>query len=226
MSQTLAVIGGTGPQGRGLAYRFAMAGHEVIVGSRDALKADEKATEVAKKTGSTVTIRGLENSEAAAAADIVLLAVPYEGHSSLVSSLAEQLAGKIVISCINPLAFDEAGPYAVQVPAGSAAEEAAGLVPTAKVVGAFHHLSALNLWEHEGPLSNEDVLVCGNDDGANQIVAELSSALTGRTGVIAGRLRLARELEPWTAVLININKRFKVRSGIQISGLPAPVTAP
>ena len=225
MSHTIAVIGGTGPQGRGLAYRLAMGGYDVVVGSRDAVKAGEKATEIAEKAGGAVTIRGCGNSAAADEADIVVLAVPYEGHAALVASLGEQLAGKIVISCVNPLAFDAAGPYAVRVPDGSAAEEAARLVPTAKVVGAFHHVSALNLWKHEGPLSHEDVLVCGDDNEANEVVAELAGTVTGRAGVIAGGLRLARELEPLTAVLININKRFKVRSGIQISGLPALASA-
>lgn len=221
MSQTIAVIGGTGPQGRGLAYRFALGGYAVIIGSRDAAKAGEKAAEIAERVGSNVTISGSGNSSAVAGADIVLLAVPYEGHAELVSSLADQLAGKLVISCVNPLAFDAAGPYAVRVPDGSAAEEAARLAPKVKVVGAFHHVSALNLWKHEGPLSHEDVLVCGDDEDANKVIAELVRTVTGHPGVIVGGLRLARELEPWTAVLININKRFKVRSGIQISGLPA-----
>lgn len=226
MSYTIAVIGGTGPQGRGLAYRFALGGHNVIIGSRDAHKASEKASEIVQKTDGVISIRGENNSVAAAEADIVILAVPYEGHAGLVSSLASQLAGKIVVSCVNPLSFDAAGPYSVRVQDGSAAEEAARLVPTATIVGAFHHVSALNLWNHEGPLSHEDVLVCGDDNEANEVVVDLAQAVTGNTGINAGGLRLARELEPWTAVLININKRFKVRSGIQISGLPASALTP
>jgi len=214
---TIAVIGGTGPQGRGLAYRFALSGHEVIIGSRDAGRASDKATEIAEKAG--VIVSGADNAAAAAAADVVMLAVPFDGHAALVVSLAAELDTKIVISCVNPLGFDAKGPYAIRVGAGSAAEEAQQLVPGARVVGAFHHVSALNLWKHEGPLEHEDVLVCGDDEDANTVVAELAATVTGRGGIIAGGLRLARELEPWTGVLISINKRHKVRSGIRISGL-------
>lgn len=216
---TIAVIGGTGPQGRGLAYRFAIAGYDVTIGSRDAGRAQEKADEIAAKIDGDQTLAGQDNATAAAAADIVVLAVPFDGHADLVRSLAAQLEGKIVVSCVNPLGFDAEGPFALPVGAGSAAEEAAQIVPGARIVGAFHHVSALNLWKHEGLLEHEDVLVCGNDDDANAAVAELATAVTGRAGIVAGGLRLARELEPWTGVLISINKRHKVRSGIQISGL-------
>lgn len=216
---TIAVIGGTGPQGRGLGYRFAQAGHKVILGSRNSERAVAKAEEVRAHGGEDLSVDGAENLEAANAADVVVLAVPYEGHDELVSALAPALAGKVVISCVNPLAFDGDGPYAVPVADGSAAEEAAKIVPDARIVGAFHHVAALSLWRHEGPLEEEDVLVCGNDEEANELVADLAKAVTGREGIIAGNLRLARELEPWTAVLISINKRFKVRSGTRISGL-------
>jgi len=216
--QSIAVIGGTGPQGRGLAYRFAVAGHEVVIGSRDAARAQERAEEIAAKVGPEARLRGAENAEAAAQADIVLLAVPYDGHAALVSSL--DLAGKVTISCVNPLGFDAKGPYALDVPDGSAAEELARLAPEALVVGAFHHVSAINLWKHEGLLDDEDVLVCGDDEAAVATVVDLAATVTGRPGVVAGGLRLARELEPWTGVLISVNKRYKVRSGIRVSGLP------
>lgn len=215
----IAVVGGTGPQGRGLAYRFALAGHSVIVGSRERDRAREKAEEIAER-GPGLDLTGEENLAAAEAAQVVVLAVPYEGHADLVASLAPALDGKVVISCVNPLGFDTAGPYALQVEDGSAAEEAARVAPGARIVGAFHHVSAVNLWRHEGPLADEDVLVCGDDDEANDMVADLARTVTGRPGVVAGGLRLARELEPWTGVLISINKRHKVRSGTRISGLP------
>lgn len=219
----IAVIGGTGPQGRGLAYRLALAGHEVLIGSRDASRAADKAAEIAeavRQTGlDTVSVDGDENLAAAGNAENVLLAVPYDGHDELVASLAPALSGKIVVSCVNPLGFDEKGPFALDVADGSAAEEGQRLVPDARFVGAFHHVSAVNLWKHKGPLTEEDVLVCGDDDDANNIVADLAKAVTGHRGVIAGGLRLARELEPLTGVLISINKRHKVRSGVRIIGL-------
>jgi len=222
MTQTplsVAVVGGTGPQGRGLAYRFAAAGHRVVIGSRAADRAEEKAAEINTKLGEA-TVTGAENGAAVDQSDVVLLAVPWEGHAELVSGLAEHLAGKLVISCVNPLGFDERGPYGL-VLEESAAEEAQRLVPTARVVGAFHHVAALSLWKTPDPLSHEDVLVCGDDDEAKQMVAALAASVTGKPGIDAGALRLARQLEPLTAVLISMNKRYKTRSGIAITGVGA-----
>ena len=216
-ARKIAIVGGTGPQGKGLAYRFAAAGHEVRVGSRDASRAAEIAAGIAEHAGAPV--EGGTNDDVAQVSDIVVLTVPYDGHAGLVAALEPALRGKIVVSCVNPLGFDAKGPYALPVRDRSAAEELARLVPEAQVVGAFHHVSALNLWRHKGPLDDEDVLVCGDHEDANAIVASLATSVTGRDGVIAGGLRLARELEPWTAVLIGINKRHKVRSGIRVTGL-------
>lgn len=218
----IAVVGGTGPQGRGLAYRFALAGHEVVVGSRDAGRAGEKGEEIAQKAG--VPVAGAGNAEAAANADIVVLAVPWDGHAELVGSLAGVLDGKIVISCVNPLGFDAAGPYGLVVQE-SAAEEVQRLVPGARVVGGFHHVAALSLWKTPDALSHEDVLVCGDDAEAKGLVQDLAVAVTGKRGIDAGALRLARQLEPLTAVLMSINKAYKARSGIAITGVdvdPAP----
>ena len=213
----IAVVGGTGPQGKGLAYRFAAAGHDVRVGSRDAGRAAETAGLIAERAG--VPVGGGTNSDVAQASDIVVLAVPFDGHAELVTALEPSLRGKIVVSCVNPLGFDAKGPYALRVADGSAAEELARLTPESQVVGAFHHVSAVTLWKRAGLLEHEDVLVCGDHEDANAVVASLATSVTGREGVIAGGLRLARELEPWTAVLIGINKRHKVRSGIRITGL-------
>jgi len=214
----IAVVGGTGPQGRGLAYRWARHGHRVVLGSRSAERARATATEVSERLPEA-QVTGTTNEEAVRAADVVVLAVPYDGHDDLVASLADSLAGKVVISCVNPLGFDEHGPFALDVPGGSAAETAAALVPGARVVGAFHHVSAPRLWGKREYLDHEDVLVCGDDEDAKQVAIELARAVTSRPGVDAGRLRIARQLEPWTAVLISINKRYKVRSGTAISGL-------
>lgn len=213
----IAVVGGTGAQGKGLAYRFAAAGHDVVLGSRDAGRAGQTAATVAKHAGTEV--RGATNHDAAADADIVVLSVPYDGHAALVGALADVLADRIVVSCVNPLGFDRVGAFALDVPDGSAAEEAARLAPRARLVGAFHTVSAVSLWRDEGPLDHEDVLVCGDEAEANAVVAELATSVTGRPGVQVGPLRQARQLEPLTAVLIAVNKRYKVRSGIRIGGL-------
>jgi 8-hydroxy-5-deazaflavin:NADPH oxidoreductase len=219
-SYRIAVIGGTGPQGKGLAYRFARHGHTVVLGSRSAERAEAAAAEIRERVPEG-DVTGAGNAEAAQAADVVLLAVPYDGHDGLVADLAPVLEGKTVISCVNPLGFDKQGPFGLgDVAGGSAAEAAASIVPEATVVGAFHHVSAVTLWGEDDYLDHEDVLVCGDDKDAKQVAIELARTVTGHDGVDAGRLRLARQLEPLTAVLISINKRYKTRSGIAVSGIP------
>jgi NADPH-dependent F420 reductase len=215
---TIAVIGGTGPQGKGLAYRWAKHGHTVVLGSRAKERAEQAASEIRERL-TDAAVSGTDNASATAGADVVALAVPYDGHDELVADLAPQLAGKIVISCVNPLGFDKRGPYGLDIPGGSAAETAATLAPGATLVGGFHHVSAVSLWSEQEFLSHEDVLVCGDDQDAKQVAIELARAVTGRDGVDAGKLRMARQLEPLTAVLISINKRYKTRSGIAVSGL-------
>ncbi len=213
----IAVVGGTGPQGKGLAYRFALLGHEVVLGSRDISRSQETAVEINSKL-SAPTVVGATNVDAVGAADVVLLAVPWDGHAVLVESLADHLAGKIVISCVNPLGFDQDGPFGLDLKE-SAAQETQRLVPAAKVVGAFHHVAALSLWKTPEFLHHEDVLVCGDDVDAKSTVQDLAASVTGKRGIDVGGLRLARQLEPLTAVLISVNKRYKTRSGVAITGV-------
>ena len=214
----IAVMGGTGPQGKGLGYRFAKHGHAVVLGSRAAEKAEAAAAEVNDRLSSPA-VTGAANADACAEADVVLLAVPYDGHDELVATLP--LAGKTVISCVNPLAFDKQGPHGRVIDGGegSAAESAQRIAPDATVVGAFHHVSAKNLWSDEDYLDHEDVLVCGDSAEGKAVAVELARCVTGRDGIDAGKLRLARQLEPLTAVLISINKAYKAQSGIRISGV-------
>jgi len=218
----VAVIGGTGPQGKGLGYRFARHGHDIVLGSRSAEKAEGIAAEVAERLASVEgagTARGAANADAIAAADVVLLAVPYDGHDELVASLAGALTGKTLISCVNPLAFDKRGAHGrvINNGEGSAAESAAELAAGATVVGAFHNVSAFGLWG-EDEFLDEDVIVVGDSVEAKQVAIELALAVTGRLGVDGGKLRLARVLEPFTAVLISINRKYKTHSGIRVTG--------
>ncbi|WP_193613934.1 NADPH-dependent F420 reductase [Nocardioides lijunqiniae] len=218
----IAVIGGTGPQGKGLGYRFARHGHTVVLGSRAAEKAVPVAEEVTARLSGVEgagEVTGASNADACAGADVVLLAVPYDGHDELVATLP--LEGKVVISCVNPLAFDKQGPHGriIDDGAGSAAESAQRIAPEATVVGAFHHVSAVTLWGEADYLDDEDVLVCGDTAEGKAVAIELARSVTGRDGIDAGKLRLARQLEPLTAVLISINKRYKAHSGVRISGL-------
>ncbi|WP_341242884.1 NADPH-dependent F420 reductase [uncultured Nocardioides sp.] len=217
----IAVIGGTGPQGKGLGYRFARAGHSVVLGSRSAEKAGPVADEVTERLAGVEgagSVTGAANADAIGEADVVLLAVPYDGHAELVESLP--LAGKTVISCVNPLAFDKRGAHGQIIDGGegSAAEEAQRLQPEATVVGAFHNVSAVLLWGEDDYL-DEDVLVVGDVVEAKEVAMDLAEAVTSRRGIDAGKLRLARQLEPFTAVLISINRKYKTHAGVRISGV-------
>ena len=135
------------------------------------------------------------------------------------AALREPLRGKVVIDCVNPLGFDKQGPFALPVPEGSAAQQAAALLPDSRVTAAFHHVSAVTLWGEDDYLDHEDILVCGDSAEGKAVAIELARSVTGRDGVDAGALRLARQLEPLTAVLISINKKYKVHSGIRVAGL-------
>ena len=213
--KTLAVIGGTGPQGRGLARRFASAGLTVTIGSRSAAKAEATAAELAAATGGSVT--GTDNASAAAHGDLVLIVVPWEGHSDLLKELAPVLEGKVVVDCVNPLGFDKQGAYALHVEEGSASQQAALLLPESTVVGAFHNVSAVLLDDPSADSVDTDVLVLGDDREATDLVQDLAAAIPGVRGVYGGRLRNAHQVEALTANLISINRRYKAHSGLRVT---------
>ena len=209
---TIGILGGTGPQGRGLTRRLAAAGHSVIVGSRTAARAQEVAAAYAE----VGPVRGADNAEAARA-DLVILAVPYEGHADLLRSLASELAGKIVVDCVNPLGFDKQGPFPLKVDAGSAAQEAQQILPDSTVIAAFHHVSAVLLDDPEVDHIEGDVMVLGEDREAVQQVCDLATAIPGARGVYAGRLRNAGQVEALTANLISVNRRYKAHAGLRMT---------
>lgn len=207
----LAVLGGTGEQGRGLARRFALAGHSVVLGSRSA----ERATEAAVGLPGTVT--GAANADAAAEADVVIVAVPWDGHKELLEALAPVLAGKVVIDCVNPLGFDKQGAFALPVEEGSAAEQAAAVLPESTVVGAFHHVSAVLLLDETVDSLDTDILVLGDDRAATDLVEALVARIPGMRGIYAGRLRNAHQVEALTANLISVNRRYKAHAGLRVT---------
>jgi len=213
---TVGVLGGTGPQGKGLALRWAKAGIRVVIGSRSAERAATAATELAEQSG-TDLVTGGDNAECAATADIVLVAVPWEGHGDLLESLRDQLVGKIVIDCVNPLGFDKQGPFALPVEEGSAAQQAEKLLPESRVTAAFHHVSAVHLVDLSIAELDTDVLVLGDDRDATDLVRALADAVPGMRGVFGGRLRNAHQVEALTANLIAINRRYKAHAGIRIT---------
>ena len=209
----IGILGGTGEQGRGLARRFAMAGHPVIIGSR----VHDRAHAVAREIGHDA--RGLANRDAAREATLVIAAVPWEGHAELLTGLASELAGKIVVDCVNPMGFDQRGAYALPVAEGSAAQQAAALLPHSRVVGAFHHVSAVLLLDADVASLDQDILVLGDDRDATDLVQALAARIPGLRGVYAGRLRNSGQIEALTANLVSINRRYKAHAGLRITDI-------
>lgn len=207
----VAVLGGTGEQGRGLARRFALAGLQVVLGSRDAARAAQAAEDLPD------TVRGTDNASAALAGDVVVVAVPWDGHRDLLAGLAGELAGKVVVDCVNPLGFDGQGAFALAVEEGSAAQQAQAVLPGSRVVAAFHHVSAVLLLDPSVDQVDTDVLVLGDDRPATDLVQALASAVPGMRGVYGGRLRNAHQVEALTANLISVNRRYKAHAGLRVT---------
>jgi 8-hydroxy-5-deazaflavin:NADPH oxidoreductase len=215
--ETLGFIGGTGPQGRGLGLRLAQAGHRVLLGSRDAAKAQEAVAKVEGKVAG-LPVEGLSNADVVAQADIVVVVVPYAAQRATLEPLAGAIGGKVVVSCVAPLGFDDAGPHPVPVEEGSAAEQCQALLPDARVVGAFQNVSATKLLRPDEPVE-ADVVLTGDDEAAREVVADLVARIPGMRAVHAGPLRLSRPLEELTAVLIAINQRHKTHASVRITGV-------
>lgn len=217
MTLTIAVLGGTGKEGSGLAMRWAMNGYNVIVGSRDAERAVARVAELNAQLGKDLLV-GMGNPEAATKADIVVLSVPYTAHQATLEGVKEQVAGKILIDLTVPLQPPKV--RTVHLPEGKAAalEAQALLGEGVKVVAAFQNVSA----EHLGDphyVVDCDVLVCGNDAEAKQTVIKLVEG-TGMRGVDAGSLANAVAVEALTPVLLYINKAYNIKgSGIRITGI-------
>jgi NADPH-dependent F420 reductase len=207
----VGVLGGTGPQGRGLAYRLAKAGQQVIIGSRAA----DRAQATSGRLG--LGIEGADNAECARRSDIVIVAVPWDGHGKTLESLREELAGKLVVDCVNPLGFDKKGAYALKPQEGSAAEQAAALLPQSRVTAAFHHLSAVTLEDPEIDVIDTDVLVLGEVRADTDLVQALAGRIAGVRGIFAGRLRGAHQVESLVANLISVNRRYQAHAGLRIT---------
>jgi NADPH-dependent F420 reductase len=213
---TIGVLGGTGPQGRGLALRWAQAGLRVVIGSRSAERATEAAAEINAAAGST-SVAGGDNTACAAESDVVIVAVPWDGHADLLTGLKAELAGKVVVDCVNPLGFDKQGAFALPVTEGSAAQQAEALLPDSRVTAAFHHVSAVLLADLSIATLDTDVLVLGDDREATDLVRALADAIPGMRGIFGGRLRNAHQVEALTANLISVNRRYKAHAGLRVT---------
>jgi 8-hydroxy-5-deazaflavin:NADPH oxidoreductase len=218
----IAVLGGSGPEGFGLALRWAQAGETVIIGSRDAKRAQHSADKIKQRAGANAQVSGSENVVACAAADLLVLTIPFEGHAALLKQLKPAIRpGSIVIDATVPLAASVGGRASrtIGVWQGSAAQQTAELVPKGiAVVAAFQNVGA-ELLNADGPVDC-DVIVCSDDPNASQIVRHLATKIPGVRAIDGGKLENARILEQITALLIGLNIRHKGHSGIRITGLP------
>lgn len=219
----IAILGGTGAEGLGLGMRFALAGEDVVLGSRvseRALAAAENAMERLREAGCDVRpMAGAENASATDGADLVVLAFPYSGVATLVPLLADRLAGRVVLDVVNPLILEKRVFRLQPIEAGSAAEHIQSLLPRSEVVSAFKNESAEELAQIAQPMRG-DVVVCGDFPAARQRVLELIGRVRSVRGVDAGDLVNARSLEAITALLLNLNRRHRAVTSIQVLGLP------
>jgi len=221
-TRPIAIIGGTGPAGMGIALRWARAGETIIIGSRDVQRAEQAAATIQEKVGSQAQVSGMENAAACAAADVLMLTVPFEGQAALLKQLKPAMTeGSILIDATVPLAASVGGRASrtLGVWQGSAAQQAAELVPrNVSVVAAFHNLSA-ELLNGDAALDC-DVIVCSDDPDASQLTRQLAAKIPGVRAIDGGKLENARTIEQITALLIGLNIRHKGHAGIRITGLP------
>ena len=212
----IAILGGTGKEGAGLATRWAIAGHSIIIGSRDPARAHDKAVELRDKAHK-IPIVGHGNAEAAALGEVVVVALPASGLGTTLPEVRDACRGKVVVSTVVPLTFG--GPRLfTPPPEGSAAEQVQALLPESRVVAAFHHIAAHELASSDHPIDC-DLLLCGGDAAAKTVVTELGRAM-GLRSLDVGPLTNAGAVEGITAVLATINRRYKLKnSGIKITGL-------
>jgi NADPH-dependent F420 reductase len=222
MSRAIAIIGGTGPAGTGLALRWARAGETVIIGSRDSARAQQTADAIRKRAGANAHVSGMENSAACAASDLLVLTVPFEGQAALLRQLKPAIRpGSVLIDATVPLAASVGGRASrtLGVWQGSAAQQTAELVPKGvSVVAAFQNVSAYVLNSDEDV--DCDVIVCSDDPNATQFAMDLAAKIAGVRAIDGGKLENARIVEHITALLIGLNIRHKGHGGIRITGLP------
>jgi len=213
----IAFVGGTGPEGLGLAMRFAQSGNAVYIGSRSEERAAEAVAKVQEKLPEA-EVYGGPNDEGAEKADIVFLTVPSDAHESTLTQLKDVIGDKILVDVVVPMLWDKDGPKAVQLDEGSAAMQARRILEEAKVVSAFHHLDGSELQRIDKPMQG-DVLVCTDHKGAKKKVMDLVEEIAYVRALDAGGLANSRYLEEWTVVLLHLNRLYKAHTGIRITGI-------
>ncbi len=216
--KVIAFLGGTGPEGLGLAARFSAAGREIVIGSRSPERAQQAVEKIRARVPEARTT-GVVNEEAVRRADIVFVTIPFAGHRDTLKALAPAIGAKVVVDVVSPLSFKGGKITAIAVPEGSAAEQAQALLPQAQVVAGFHHLDASGLMRVERPVEG-DVIVCADDQGAKETVMALAEEIGGVRALDGGPLANSRYLEEFTVVLLNLNKTHKVHTSLKIAGIP------
>ena len=213
----IALIGGTGPEGKGLALRFAAAGEIVMIGSRYKERAVAAAEEVRRQVPDA-WVRGALNRRAAREADIIVLTVPFEGHARVIRSIADYVRGKILIDTVVPLAFKKGRIDFIPVEEGSAAEQAQAMLPETRVVAAFQNLSAVELADLDHPLDG-DVVVCADNTAARNVVISLINRISGLRAINGDGLANARHVEEITALLLSLNRTYRAHAGVKFTNI-------
>ena len=212
----LAILGGTGPEGKGIALRLAMAGEEVVIGSRDASRARD-AAEALQELSPNLKVTGDVNDVAAEKGDVIFLTVPYEGQAPLLEQVGSSLAGKVVVNVVAPMVFNRGRARAIQVEDGSAAEESQKILPDSQVVAALQNLSAEDLMQPDLAMES-DVVVCSDHGEAKEQVMTMVQRIPDLRAIDGGALEYARYVEQLTALLVNINRNYRCHSTIKIVG--------
>ncbi len=215
MDKSIGIIGGTGPEGKGLAARFAQAGLEVLIGSRSADRAEEAAQDIRERAGGSVT--GATNADAAAA-DVVIVTVPYAGQADTLAALKDVIGSRIVISTVVPMVFESGKVSMVPVADGSAAEEMQRLLPEARVVAAYQNLAAKKLFDIDHMLDG-DVIITSDDREALREVIWLTEQIPGLRGVNGGPLSCSHYVEAITTLLVHINRNYKTETNVKVVGI-------
>ena len=213
----IGFLGGTGPEGIGLALRLASAGESILIGSRDAERAAQAAEEIATLTMSG-DVSGAVNEEVAAAADVLFITVPYSNHREVLELVRNNVIGKTVVDVVTPIMFDDGVARALPVAEGSAAQEAQAILVESSVAAAFHTVSARDLLRLEESVDS-DVVVCADDEDARTLVMDLAEKIEGVRAIHGGLLENAVYIESFTALLVNINRHYKSHSAIRITGI-------
>ena len=215
----ISIIGGTGPEGKGLGLSLAMAGEKVFIGSREEPKGQEVAQQIKEIEGvRNITVEGGSNLNAAKMGDIIIISTPYSGHKQTLMDYASLLKDKIIIDVVVPLSFSKGKISTLPISEGSEAEEAQEILKESSVVGAFHNVSAEDLLIPNKKMDC-DVIVCSNNQDSKKTVIQLTEKILGLRGIDGGGLHNSKYVEDFTALLININKIYKTHSSIKISGI-------